>query len=149
MTVGEACNREVVMVDRGASIFEVARIMRQYHVGDVIITETRGTEKVPLGIFTDRDIVVQLIAEGVDIGTVDVGDVMSFELLTIGEREELSSAIKRMRDRGVRRMPVVNGAGGLVGILAVDDLIDLAAEQLSDLVKLISVEQQREQRRRP
>ncbi|BCR06453.1 CBS domain-containing protein [Desulfuromonas versatilis] len=149
MNVGEACNREVVTVERGASIIEVARVMRKYHVGDVIVTDDRGGQRIPVGVFTDRDIVVELIAEEIDLGAVNAGEVMTSELVTVAEQEPLSTAIKRMRDHGVRRMPVVNAAGGLVGILAVDDLIDLAAEQLSDLVKLVSVEQRREQNRRP
>jgi len=148
MKVGEVCNREVVVVDREASIPEAARLMRHLHVGDVVVAEERGGDRIPVGILTDRDIVVELLAEDVPLDAVTVGDAMSSELLTIGEEEEVMSALQLMRGRGVRRAPVVKAGGSLVGILAVDDLIDLMAEQLSDLVKLIGNEQQREQRRR-
>jgi CBS domain-containing protein len=73
---------------------------------------------------------------------------MSSELLTVSEEEEVMDAIQRMRGRGVRRAPVIEISGALAGILAVDDLIDLIAEQLSDMVKLIGNEQQRERQRR-
>lgn len=148
MRVGEICNREVVVVDREAAILEAARLMRRHHVGSVVITEERGGTRVPVGILTDRDIVVELLAEQVPLDAVSVGDAMSSELLTVGEEEEVMDAIQRMRGRGVRRAPVVGRSGALAGILAVDDLIDLIAEQLSDLVKLIGNEQQREVQRR-
>ncbi len=144
MTVGEVCNREVVIIGRAASVSEAARLMREHHVGDVVVAEERGEEQVPVGILTDRDIVVGLVAQGIDPGTMAVADLMSFELVTAAEADELLEAMKTMRRTGVRRTPVVNVHGALVGILAVDDLIDLVAEQLSDLVHLISVEQHRE-----
>jgi len=148
MKVGEICNREVVVVDREAAILEAAQLMRRHHVGDVVVTEERGGIRVPVGILTDRDIVVELLAEQVPLEAVTVGDAMSSELLTVSEEEEVMDAIQRMRGRGVRRTPVVELSGALAGILAVDDLIDLIAEQLSDLVKLIGNEQQRESQRR-
>jgi CBS domain-containing protein len=148
MKVGEICNREVVVVDREAAILEAAQLMRRHHVGDVVVTEEREGLRVPVGILTDRDIVVELLAEQVPLEAVAVGDAMSSELLTVSEEEEVMDAIQRMRGGGVRRVPVVDHSGALAGILAVDDLIDLIAEQLSDLVKLIGNEQQREQQRR-
>jgi len=148
MKIGEVCNREVVCVDRDASILEAARLMRRHHVGDVVVTEERQGRRIPLGILTDRDIVVELLADQVPLEAVAIGDVMSFELLTAGEGDEVMETLQQMRSRGVRRVPVVDGAGTLSGILAVDDLIELVAEQLTDLVKLIGVEQQRERLRR-
>lgn len=145
MTVGAVCNREVVVIERDASILEAARLMREYHVGDVVVTEPRQGGPVPVGILTDRDIVVGLVAKEVDLKTIAVGDAMSFELLTVREDEDLLPTIEQMCSRGVRRVPVVNSAGALVGILAVDDLIELVAELLADLVKLITFEQKREQ----
>ncbi len=144
MAVGEVCNREVVITDRESSILEVTKLMRRHHVGDVVITEDRDGERVPVGIVTDRDIVVELLAEEVDLNAVDIGDVMSFELLIAREDDDILETIKRMQGKGIRRMPVVNQRGGLVGLLAMDDLVELIAEQLSDLVKLINTEQSRE-----
>jgi CBS domain-containing protein len=144
MIVGEVCTREVVFIDRDASILEAARLMRQHHVGDVIVADDRHGEWVPVGILTDRDIVVELLAREVDLNAVSIGDVMSLDLLTAEEDADLTETIKTMRSRGVRRVPVLNRGGGLVGILAADDLIELIAEQLSDVVGLIAAEQKRE-----
>jgi len=148
MKVGEVCNREVVWIDREASILEAARLMRRHHVGDIVVAEERQGRPVPLGILTDRDIVVELLAEEVPLEAVTIGDVMTFELLTAGEGDEVMETLQQMRSSGVRRVPVVNGMGELAGILAVDDLIELVAEQLTDLVKLVGIEQRRERLRR-
>jgi CBS domain-containing protein len=148
MKAGEFCNREAIVCDKGATILEAARLMRRQHIGDVIMTETRDGQRVAVGISTDRDIVVELLAEQVDLDAVTVGDVMSFELLAVNEDDDLFSAIKLMRNRGIRRLPVVNRQGGLAGILVVDDLIELLTEQLNDLVQLMTNQRTREAERR-
>lgn len=149
MQVSEVCTRDVVIVDKEDSIYQAAGLMREFHVGDVVVVETRGGKRVPIGILTDRDIAIELIAEGVDFDAVAIKDVMSFKLITARDVEEVSQAVERMKDHGVRRLPVVDGAGALVGVLAVDDLIDLAAEQLATLVSLLSKGRKREQAARP
>ncbi len=140
MSVGEICNREVVICQSDESIQDAAKLMRDQHVGDVIIVENRENGPVPVGILTDRDIVVELIAEAVDPTSVTIADVMSGDLMTAREDENILATMERMRDKGVRRIPVVNRHGGLEGIFAVDDLIELIAEQLSDLVRLFGRE---------
>lgn len=149
MSVGDVCNREVVVVDPSESISEAVRLMRELHVGALVVTEQRGAEKVPLGIVTDRDVVVEIMAAAVDPGAVTVADVMNPELVTVAEGADLFDAIETMRSHGVRRLPVVDGRGGLVGVLTVDDLIDLLAEALSGLAALIVREQREESKRRP
>lgn len=96
-------------------------------------------------MLTDRDIVIEVLAKNVDLNAVTINDVMSFDLMTVNESVDLMTAIKTMRNKGVRRAPVVNDNGALVGILSVDDVLDLLAEQMMDLAKLISKEQYREQ----
>jgi CBS domain-containing protein len=103
---------------------------------------------MPLGILTDRDLVIEVLARDVDMDSVVVGDVMSFDIVSVTEDTKLIDAIKVMRNKGIRRLPVVNTAGGLEGILTVDDVLELLAEQISDLIKLVSVEQHREHERR-
>lgn len=147
MNVAELCNREVIIVEQDATVLEAAKLMRQYHVGDLVVTEKRQGVSFPIGILTDRDIVIELIAGEVDLDAVTVGDVMSYELLTVSEEEAIVDTIKLMRGRGVRRVVVVNKQGSLEGIIAVDDLIDLLAEQMKDIVSLISCEQKKEQRK--
>ena len=149
MSIGKLCNREVVVVDRGEPIREAVRLMRRHHVGDVVVVETREGHRRPVGMLTDRDIVIELLAADVDLDVVTIGDAMSFDLVTVRENDDLIETIERMGDRGVRRVPVVNDAGALVGILAVDDVVELAAEQLSGLARLVRRERTREQERRP
>jgi CBS domain-containing protein len=148
MSVGEFCNREVIIIEKQESVVEAAKLMRHHHVGDVVVVEEKEGMNVPVGIVTDRDIVIEVIAEDIEPTSVAVGDIMSSELTTAGEDDELLETIKYMRSRGVRRLPVVNLQGGLVGILTVDDVLDLVAEQLSDLVGLATREQYRESKTR-
>lgn len=148
MNVGQICNREVIVVDRDTSIIKASQLMRQYHVGTLLVADEQAGQRYPVGIITDRDIVVELLAEELPLERITVGDAMSFELLTTNENADLLATIKRMRSRGVRRTPVVTASGALIGLLAVDDVIELLAEQLTDLVTLIANERSRERVRR-
>lgn len=150
MRVGEACCRRVVIVKGEESVLEAARLMREQHVGSVVVVREEDRGRIPVGILTDRDIVVSLVAQELsDLKGWVVGDVVTCDLLTAGENECVSDVLRRMREHGVRRAPVVGPEGTLVGILAVDDVLDLLAEQLGDVAALIAREQREEQAHRP
>ncbi|BCO09914.1 CBS domain-containing protein [Desulfolithobacter dissulfuricans] len=136
MTVREFCTRDVVITNKGSSITEVAQLMRKYHVGDVVVVERRDEQNIPVGIITDRDIVVQLIARGMAPDAVTAGEVMSSELIVARENEGIWYTMQQMRGKGVRRIPVVNDDGGLEGILAVDDLVELLGQELTLLARV-------------
>lgn len=140
MSAGEYCNRDVVVIDKTESVREAINLMRKNHVGDVVVVEMRENASIPLGILTDRDIVVEILEEDVDLDAVNVGDVMSEQLVTVYEETKLLDAIKQMRIKGVRRLPVINEQGELQGILSADDILELVVEQLSDIVGLVSKE---------
>jgi CBS domain-containing protein len=145
MTVGEFCTREVVIIRKDDTVIEAARLMRDHHVGDLVVVEERGDQRIPVGILTDRDIVVEVIAkEAGYLPTLAVGDIMSMELVTVLEAESLADALKRMCSRGVRRIPVVNRSGGIEGILSLDDLLEQLCEEMTDITKLIAWQQKRE-----
>jgi CBS domain-containing protein len=144
MTVGKICNREVVITTPEATLIAVAKLMREYHVGDVVVVNARGDEKVPVGIITDRDIVLAIVASEVDLDAVLAGDIMSHELLTAGEQESIWDVLQRMRSHGVRRLPVVNARGGLEGILSVNDFLELISDELLALAQVATRQQQRE-----
>ncbi len=148
MSAGEICSREVVFVRPEESVRTAVTLMRSAHVGDVVVVEEQPGGRRPVGILTDRDVVVGLLAEDVDIDALTAGDVMSSDLITVPEEAEVAAAIELMREYGVRRLPVVDAGGFLAGILSVDDLIDFLAGQLTDIARLIAREQLREQRRR-
>jgi CBS domain-containing protein len=144
MSVGDICNREVVVANRGDSVLMAAQLMREHHVGDVVIVDRRNDQIIPVGILTDRDIVLELVAKLVDVQSVTVADAMSGDLLLAKENDSVTNLVELMQNKGVRRVPVVDDKGTLVGIVAVDDLVDLMAEQLSTLVGLIRREARHE-----
>ena len=149
MRAGEFCNREVVVVDEERSITEAAQIMREYHVGDVVICKVKYGKQTPVGIFTDRDIALEIVARGTDPESISVGDAMSFELTTVTEDDDLMHVIEVMRDKGIRRVPVIDVDEALVGILTVDDIVDLLSEVLVDLAHLMDRQRRREAKLRP
>ncbi|MCC6534714.1 MAG: CBS domain-containing protein [Burkholderiales bacterium] len=148
MQVGEICTREVVCAGADTTVAAAAKLMRQYHIGDVIVTRQDGGKRVPLGIVTDRDIVLSVVATELSPGSLTVGDIMGPELVTAAETEDVFDAVQRMRNKGVRRMPIVEEDGGLAGILSIDDVIEILAEEMTQLARLISREQLHEQQAR-
>ena len=145
MKTGEFCTREVVVVRKDNTVIEAARYMRDYHVGDLVVVEERGGERIPIGILTDRDIVVGVIAKDANyLPSLAVGDIMSMDLMTTREHESLSDTLKKMCSLGIRRIPVVNERGGLEGILSIDDLLEQVCEELTDITRLIALQQRRE-----
>lgn len=144
MPVGEICNREVIVVYKGNTALETAQLMRGHHVGAVVVVEERAGVRVPVGIVTDRDLVVEIMSAKLDPALITLADIVISELYTIGEEAGIFEAIELMRKGGVRRLPVVAGDGALVGILTLDDLLELFAEELVSLSKLVRHEQRKE-----
>jgi len=146
MNVGELCSREVVFASRDMGLVEAAELMREHHVGSLVVVDERQSERVPVGMLTDRDIVVAAVAKKVDPSTLRVGDVMSSGALVVREQDDIADALRVMREKGVRRMPVVNRGGALVGILAIDDVLELIAEEMDAFVHTLRSERVRETR---
>jgi CBS domain-containing protein len=150
MDVGEICARDVVTVTRDATVLDAARRMRERHVGAVVVVE--GVPARPVGVLTDRDIAVGIVAQGVeDIAGLLVGDVLvrgDEEVVTAYEGDSALWTAWQMRDAGVRRVPVIDKDGNLVGILPLDDLLQMFVEQLTDLVEVIRGQQLKESRDR-
>ncbi|MBT8116960.1 MAG: CBS domain-containing protein [Gammaproteobacteria bacterium] len=144
MKAGELCNRGVITAKADMSIEEAARLMRDNHVGCLVVIKQSEGRVEPVGIMTDRDIVIELIAKSVPIEDVTVGDIMSFALLKVTEDETVFETAQRMRSRGVRRVPVITNSGELAGILALDDILSLLGEELSMLTKLMQREAEQE-----
>lgn len=149
MPVNLLCNPNVATVSARQDVAEAAALMREQHVGNLIVVEPRGGALVPVGILTDRDIVVGVIAKGVAPGDVTVGDTMTRDPLTLREDSGLEFALREMRRYGVRRAPVVRANGDLAGVIAIDDVIQHLATQLGRLADLIRLEQDAELRARP
>lgn len=148
MPIGEICNREVVIAQRDTTVQEAAQLMRQHHIGALVVVEEVSGKRKPLGLVTDRDLVVEVLATQLDAEAITVGDIMLPELVTVPESSGVFEAIQFMRAKAVRRLPVVDGQGALIGIVALDDLLSLLAEELSELSVLVSREQEKELRGR-
>ena len=149
MSAGEICNREVIVIQRDATIVEAAKLMRQFHVGALIVVEKRDGRQIPAGVVTDRDLVVEVVATELDAAVITVGDIMAAEVFTIKENTASHEAIEFMRRKTIRRLPVVDESGELTGILTLDDALQLLSEELLDLAKLVRYEQKKETRHRP
>jgi CBS domain-containing protein len=144
VTVRDLAAHEVVTVTPSATLAECAKIMRAQHVGSVVVIDDLGSRDRPRGIVTDRDIVVEAVALGLDPTTLTAGDVMTTPLATVADSDDILDALARMREYGVRRLPVLDDAGHLSGIVTVDNLLEAVSEQLDALVRVIKTEQSRE-----
>jgi signal-transduction protein with cAMP-binding, CBS, and nucleotidyltransferase domain len=148
LTAGDLCTRSTVIAGRTLALGEAARLMRDQHVGSVVVVDDTLLGHMPVGMLTDRDIVTAVVAKGVDVQTLQVGDVMSTDLATTRETDSLLDALDVMRRHGVRRVPVTDARGVLQGVLSLDDVTEVVGEQISALVQALTSGHRREQRRR-
>ena len=123
--------------------------MRRHHVGDLVVVEKEGEEAIPIGIITDRDIVIEVMAQKLDPDSLTVKDIMSTDPVRVAETVSLLDTLELMKQRGVRRVLVIADSGGLQGLLSADDAIELIAEQINDLTQLVDREITREQKQHP
>ena len=144
MAIGEICNREVVYVNRDVTVNAACKLMRHYHVGSLVVVDEIDGKRVPAGILTDRDIVVEIDATDLDPKVITVGDIMLPELVTVAENQGVLETIGIMRFKGVRRVPIVDAENRLIGIVTIDDLLEVLAEQFGELAKIMAREQARE-----
>ncbi|PZN35336.1 MAG: CBS domain-containing protein [Proteobacteria bacterium] len=148
MKVGEYCKRQVIWIEPGADLQEAARVMRDRHVGFLVVAEPRGSQCVPVGVITDRDIVVAIDAAGVDPRSVTVGDAMTDDPVVASESDDFDELIRGMRMAGIRRVPVVDAQGNLSGVIAADDVIEALTGWLAELCGAFRNEQRHERRLR-
>jgi predicted transcriptional regulator len=149
MTVGDICTRNVVVAPKSEMIVDAAKRMRTSHVGDLVVVEPRDGRHMPIGIITDRDIVMSVVAgDPQHMQYLLVGDVMNTDLITAQEQDSIETGLQKMHEHGVRRLPIVDGAGALVGILTLDDVLQCLTAQQNELVALVAKEQQHERQYR-
>lgn len=145
MPIGEICVRDVVVAGPETPVREAAQLMVKHHVGNlVVVREDSLGHVVPVGIITDRDIVRNVVAEELDPAVFTLADLLSREVITVAEDLGVFECMQQMRLNGVRRMPVIDASGNLVGIISLDDMVQLLAEEMSELAKLIVREQAHE-----
>jgi CBS domain-containing protein len=142
LTAGEICTRTVVHTDRGMLVDEAARLMRTHHVGSLVVTEERSPrERIVVGMVTDRDITTAVVALERDPRAYRVGDIMSPDVVTVREQDALLDVLAVMRRKKVRRVPVTGPRGELAGLVALDDVLAVVAEQLQALAAAVGAAQ--------
>jgi CBS domain-containing protein len=145
MRIPEICTTEVVCCRPQASALDAARLMRHKHVGDVVVVSDPEGDRVPVGVVTDRDLTIEVLGNGRDAAQTTLSDVMRSPLVVATESEDASSVLERMRFHGVRRIPVVDARGTLVGIVTLDDLLRGLLSDMQTLLASQTKAQRREQ----
>jgi CBS domain-containing protein len=143
MYVSQLCKSNVVVMRSVDEVTAAAQLMREKHVGYLVVIEPDRADSrpMPIGVLTDRDIVVSIVARGADPRTFTVGDVMTGNPVTVYELDPIEKAVQEMRRIGVRRLPVVGKLGELKGVLSLDDVLDVVSGELRDLAGAIRSEQ--------
>lgn len=148
MNIGDICNRTVVFTDEEMSLKDAARLMRDKHVGSLVVIRDAALGRIVVGMLTDRDITVMGVARDFDPQTLRVVDIMSAQPFTARADDSVNDVLGEMRSRGIRRVPVTTENGVLVGIVTLDDLLDIVAEEMREVVQAIESAQKREIRTR-
>ena len=149
MNAGDVCNRIVTVAERNMPLLEAAQLMRDRHVGCLVVVDETGAGRSVVGMLTDRDIVTMVVAKELEVSKLLVEDVMIPEVVTALEEDSIKDLLATMKRKGLRRLPVVTPAGILVGLITLDDLLPLMAEQVRDMATVIEAEYLHERRDRP
>ena len=140
MTVGNYCEQNLALLTRDASLQEAAMMMRIHHLGEVIVIDIVNGKNIPVGVVTDRDLVIEIMALDVDVEQISVGNIMSIELKTVPEDYSLSETLDIMQQHGVRRLPVVDSGGVLKGLIDMETILKVLCQDLGKLLELINTD---------
>lgn len=146
MLLRDVCTPDVISCTPESTALHAARLMRQHHVGDVVVVEDVETGQSPIGVVTDRDIVVEVLGRELDPARVTLRQIMRTPVVIASVSEQVGEAVRRMTFHAVRRMPVVDESSRLVGILCLDDLLKRLAADAGSLAEIVTREQDREHR---
>jgi CBS domain-containing protein len=138
MRVGDICNQQAVIIGKTDSVYTAAVLMRDYHVNYIVVVESRSGHNVPVGSLTDRDIVVDMVANNADLATLTIGEVMKPSLLLASENDNVVATLRRMRYKSLQHIPVINEHKELIGVLSIDGILDMLAEELNDISHIIN-----------
>ena len=144
MKVRDFCSRMVIAAEPATDLRHAARLMREHHVGALVVIDQREGLTRPIGIVTDRDIVIAVVAADVKPESLTVRDVMSEELQLLRDDDDVFEAVEKMSDHGVRRLPVVAADGRLFGMVSADDVLRVLSIELGSLATTLHRGSQRE-----
>jgi len=148
MLLKDICTVDVVCCGAQTRVVEAARLMRERHVGDLVVVDDVEAGRSPLGVVTDRDLTVEVLGKGLDPGTTVVSAIMHKPVVVANESEDRTQVLERMRAHGVRRVPIVDKHGAVVGIITLDDLLRLVIADASSLLQVMDRGQSRERHSR-
>lgn len=146
MQLKEFCTKDVACCPRDMTVLQAAKLMRRRHVGDLVVMNDAEDDPCAVGMITDRDIVVGVVGSDKDASRVRVDEIMRSPLVTASESEDSSVAIARMKEHGVRRLPIKGEHDLIVGIVTLDDLLKQLRNEMDSLLEIVSKEQDRERR---
>lgn len=144
LTTGEICTRSVTIAFRRTALDEAARLMRENHVGCLVVVDDMPDQRTVIGLLTDRDIVTAAVSADLPPRALRVEDVMTTDLVVAREEDSVIDLIRTMRSKGVRRVPVVGQQNELIGIVTFDDVLGILSEELDLLVAVVGSEGKRE-----
>jgi CBS domain-containing protein len=143
MHVRDICSRVVVSIGHDATPAEAARLMREHHVGALVVTDRSSGAPAVVGLVTDRDLATGVLARGAD-APHQIGPLVSGPPVSVPESADLAEALSRMRSHGVRRLLVTTPDEHLAGVLSLDDLLPALAQPFAALAELLRVGQEKE-----
>ncbi len=146
MTLESIASKRVITVTADATLQRAAQLMREAHVGDLIVVKNHF---LPIGIITDRDIVVSTTAFGISPNQVTVGEVMTPTFFTAKSDDDIDEILHLMKEHGIRRVPMVNPEGLLTGIVTLDDITTFLASKLNEASKVFPRQRAMETKHRP
>ena len=141
MLVSDLCTRKTLVIREEKSAHDSAKLMKQYNVGCLVVVKSLEDHNTPIGIITDRDIVIKAMLNERDPHTITVSEIMSTPALTVAESTSIIDALMKMRYNSIRRVPVVNPKGQLVGILSLDDILDSISKELNEITQIFRKEE--------
>jgi len=136
MNIGEICTQNVVTADRASNLQQAAALMREHHVGTLVATTSAPDGVQAVGIVTDRDLVVEAMARGLDTSETQIGRLLDSKLAALPATASIDDAIAAMKEKGVRRL-VVSDQGHLFGIVSLDDVLDALAHEMSEVAHAV------------
>ncbi len=137
----------VAVVEPDTTALVIAQVMRKYHVGALVVVDAQDKSR-PIGIVTDRDLVLELMAEGLDPAVFTAGDIMSVDLILASPDMDAMDAVTLMRKHKLRRLVIADAAGLLTGMVTMEDVLELLARELADLASGLTGARDREARQR-
>jgi CBS domain-containing protein len=146
MEIGDLCSRQVYVATRDEPLAQAVQRMHKHHVGSLIIVELRNGRQIPVGIVTDRDVLRGQLERRADLFTLNVSDVMTSDPLVLPKSTGIAESLQSLHARGVRRAPVIDATGSLIGIVTLDDLLPAVARELNSLAALVGAQAARELR---